>query len=102
MAAKYKDKKILGQRAYERLHGEVEARNVEERMDKWDKISWGFDEDDDELLKLAQGHPHGTMDEALQDTIIVQDKRCLRGKNSQNFGIMSAENLGKGREMPKI
>jgi hypothetical protein len=95
LVAKYKDKKTLGQKAYERLHGEVEARNVEERMDKWDKISWGFDEDDGELLDLAQGHPHGTMDEALQDTIIVQDKRRLRGKNSISQSKETNENFIK-------
>lgn len=77
LAAKYNDKKSLGREAYERLHGEVEARNVAERMGKWDEINFGFDEDG-ETLKFVQSHPHATQDVNLADTIIVQDKRKLR------------------------
>ena len=85
-----------GDIAYRNLHGEVEARNVEQRMQNIDELEMGWHEGDElaeqELMDLINSHPHKTMDRKLDDTIIAQDKRRLRGRNAAAYSV------GDGKE----
>ena len=81
--------------AYKRLHGEVEARNVEQRMQNVENLDLLDDTPEfDEVFALTQSHPHKTMDKNLKDTIIVQDKRRLKKSDT-----MASGNLDKGQNL---
>ena len=65
----YKDK--AQEVAYNRLHGEVEARNVESRMQNLESLDYLDDTPEfDEVLKQTQSSPRHTQDTNIKDTIL--------------------------------
>ena len=79
----YKDK--AQEVAYNRLHGEVEARNVENRMQNLESLDYLDDTPEfDEVLKQTQSSPRYTQDTNIKDTILY-------------FGDEKAMSVGDGK-----
>ena len=102
------------QAAYKLLHGEVEARNVENRMkniddlkmlDDTEKAAWFEPDEIKNIHNRTKMHPHKTQDIDIKDTILSTDESVSysvdKGK-LKNFDIIPAKKQGEKMDLSEF